>query len=106
MRLKKGDIFIIVSVVLAFILTVVLLLCFSVRGSTVTVKQDNCIIYSESLYKNATVKLDGNIVVIKDGSAFMRDAECKNQICVNSGKISKKGESIICLPNKVTVEIK
>ena len=101
----KGDIFIIISVALAFVATVVLLLCFSVGGSTVTVKQDNRVVYSGSLYKDATVKLDGNTVVIKDGESFMSDAECKNQVCVNSGKISKKGESIVCLPNKVTVEI-
>ena len=40
-----------------------------------------------------------------DCSLYMSDATCKNKICVNTGKISKKGESIVCLPNKTIVEI-
>mgnify|MGYP003504268919 CR=1 FL=1 len=46
--------------------------------------------------------------LIQNGFCSKRGAKnfvLKNQVCVNSGKISKKGESIVCLPNKVTVEI-
>jgi hypothetical protein len=32
-------------------------------------------------------------------------SDCKNQVCVNTGKISKAGETIVCLPNYVIVEI-
>ena len=32
-------------------------------------------------------------------------SNCKNQICVNTGEISDKGETIVCLPNYVIVEI-
>ncbi len=103
--MKKGDIVIIVSVAAAFIASVVLLIGLSGQGSTVTVKQNNEIVYSEKLSYDVTVTLDTNTVVIKDGIVYMSNATCKNQVCVNSGKISKKGESIVCLPNKVIVEI-
>lgn len=103
--MKKGDIVIICSVVATFVLSIVLLVSFSRRGSTVTVKLNNEIIYSKSIDKNQIIKTDTNTIVIKDGVVYMSDATCKNKICVNTGKISKKGESIVCLPNKTIVEI-
>ncbi len=103
--MKKGDIVIICSVAAAFVLSVVLLVAFSKQGSRVVIKQNNEIIYNESITVNYTVKTDTNTIVIKDGVVYMEDASCKNQVCINSGKISRKGESIVCLPNKVLVEI-
>lgn len=103
--MKKGDFVIIGAAALTFAMSVILLIAFSGRGDRVIVKQDNKIIYNESLYTDKTVDTGTNTVVIKDGIVYMESASCKNQICVSTGKISKKGESIVCLPNKVVVEI-
>lgn len=46
-----------------------------------------------------------NILVIKDGKADMTEASCPDKICVNHRSISKKNESITCLPNKVIIQI-
>ena len=46
-----------------------------------------------------------NIVIIQDGTVHMDYSNCKNQICVHTGEISDKGETIVCLPNYVIVEI-
>ena len=46
-----------------------------------------------------------NIVIIEDNTVYMDYSNCKNQICVNTGKISQTGETIVCLPNSVIVEI-
>ena len=53
------------------------------------------------------IERDGhrNVVVIKDNTVHMDYSDCKNQVCVNTGKISKPGETIVCLPNYVIVEI-
>ena len=104
--MKKGDIVIICTVAAAFVLSVVLLVAFCGQGSRGIIKQNNEIVYSNSISINKTVNIKTNTITVKDGEDYMSDSTCKNQICVNSGKISKKGESIICLPNKVTVEIK
>lgn len=74
-------------------------------GKTVTVKENNKTVYSGSLYENKMVKLAGNTVEIKNGKVRVSSADCKNQICVNHKPISKKGESIICLPTKVLAEV-
>ena len=46
-----------------------------------------------------------NIVTISGGSVTVSEASCKNQVCVRHGAISKPGESIICLPNRLVVII-
>lgn len=48
---------------------------------------------------------DTNYLVIKDGKADMIEANCPNKECVHQKAISKKGEAITCLPNKIIVEV-
>lgn len=53
-----------------------------------------------------TIEIDDtNRVVIEDGAARMEWADCPDQICVNHRAVSKNGESIICLPNRVVITI-
>ncbi|MDO4556602.1 MAG: NusG domain II-containing protein [Lachnospiraceae bacterium] len=47
-----------------------------------------------------------NVLVIKDGEANMTEADCPDKLCVQQKAISKNGETIVCLPHKVVVEIK
>ena len=47
-----------------------------------------------------------NSLVIKDGYAYLKDADCPDRLCVKMGKINKEDQSIICLPHKVIIEIK
>ena len=47
-----------------------------------------------------------NIINIKDGVAKMKDANCPDKLCMHQGHISKNGESIVCLPHGLIVEIK
>ena len=46
-----------------------------------------------------------NILVIKDGEAYIREADCPDKICVKHRRISYSGETIVCLPNGVSVKI-
>lgn len=57
--------------------------------------------------KTIDITRDGhhNIVIIQDGAVHMDYSNCKNQICVHTGEISDKSETIVCLPNYVIVEI-
>lgn len=104
--MKKGDFVIIGAVAVAFLLSIIMLIPFSKQGSHVVIKQDNKIIYNQSITQNQTIDTGTNKIIIQDGVVRMEHANCKNQICINTGTISKKGETIVCLPNKVIVEIK
>ena len=46
-----------------------------------------------------------NVVVISGGTVSVTEASCKNQVCVKHGAISRPGESIVCLPNRMVVRI-
>lgn len=46
-----------------------------------------------------------NVVIIEEGSVYMESASCDNQHCVFHAPIKRGNEQIICLPNKVLVEI-
>lgn len=59
-----------------------------------------------SLEKEQEIKInDTNRMIIKDGQADMIEADCPDQICVDHKTISKNKETIVCLPNKVIIEI-
>lgn len=46
-----------------------------------------------------------NKIEITDGAVKVIWADCPDQVCVNHKAISRKGESIICLPNQVVISI-
>lgn len=47
-----------------------------------------------------------NVIRVEDGKAEMIEASCPDQICVHSRPVQKNGQSIICLPNRVSVEVR
>jgi hypothetical protein len=62
-----------------------------------------------SLYEDQDIKVVQNNhinhITIKDGKVSMSYSTCKNQICVNTKAITESKDTIVCLPNKVMVEI-
>lgn len=46
-----------------------------------------------------------NTLVISNGTAKMTEADCPDKICVNTYPISSPGETIVCLPHKLVVEV-
>ena len=104
--MKKADIITVVCFLSAALIIFGVISAFKKQGETVVIKKNNTVVYEGSLYTDKKIELDGNTAVIKNGYAYMESAKCKNQICVHTNKISSKGETVICLPNKVIIEIK
>ena len=46
-----------------------------------------------------------NVCEIHEGRAYMKSADCPDQSCVHSYPIDREGEVIVCLPNKIVMEI-
>jgi hypothetical protein len=42
---------------------------------------------------------------VRDGRVRMVDSACPDKLCVKTGWISSPGESIVCLPNRVVIEV-
>ena len=49
--------------------------------------------------------LGSNTLVIEDGKAHISDADCGDHTCIHTGRISREGEQIVCLPHKLVIEI-
>jgi hypothetical protein len=60
-----------------------------------------------SLSVDGEYELNGgtNVLRIKDGKAYLTSASCPDHLCVKQGKIDQTGETITCLPNRLTVTV-
>lgn len=46
-----------------------------------------------------------NILRIENGKAYLTEADCPDLLCVKQGEISYDGQTITCLPNRLTVTV-
>lgn len=76
-------------------------------GAFVRVSVDGEVVAEYPLSEDGEYSLNGgtNILVIKNGKAYIGWADCPRQICVKDGSISRTGERITCLENRVVVEV-
>ena len=72
----------------------------SVDGETV----ERCAL---SAYEGGTYKSRGYTLTVgaADGAVHVASSDCPNQDCVHSGAISRAGQSIVCLPARIVVEL-
>lgn len=105
--MKQRDLILIGSILLISIVLLLVLHLNKEPGAGVIVRVDGKETARYSLSVNATYSLNGgtNILHIEDGKAWLSDANCPDKLCVRQGKISKEGETITCLPNKLTVTV-
>ncbi|MEG0924721.1 MAG: NusG domain II-containing protein [Anaerovoracaceae bacterium] len=108
--IKKADIFLFIFLILAGLGLSFLSVAGSVTGSQAVVSVDGKLYGSYSLSKDQVITINENNhinkITIKGGQVSMTFSDCHNQICVKHSEITKTSESIVCLPNKVMVEIK
>ena len=78
-------------------------------GSTVVVTVDGEKYASLPLGEDAELLIESegrtNLLIISGGKASVVEADCPNQVCVETGAISSEGQLIVCLPHKVVIEI-
>ena len=109
----KNDILMATGILL---LAAICFLIFSLsmkEGKYALVTVDGEQVYKHSLNEDEETVILGanssngeqNVLVIKDGKAFVKSANCPDKICVSHRKISKTGETIVCLPHKVVVSV-
>lgn len=98
-------------IILGVAVALFLFLKFSANdGEQVIVKVDKKEIARYDLNTDREVIIDGkdggkNTLVIKDGKAYIKDATCPDKLCEHQGKIHMVGQSLVCLPHRVVVEI-
>ena len=102
----KRDAVLVLSLILIAAAALVALMLVPRGGSLVKVEIDGVEVASYSLSRDGEYPIgEGNILVIENGEAYMKYADCPDGTCIRTGKISKRGQTIICLPNKVAVTV-
>lgn len=108
--MKKADFIVIATVLgIAAVILAVLYGGNSRPGYAVRVEVNTEVVdilpLGEDIQKEIISENGSNTLVIKDGYASVTQASCPDGICVNHRRISRPGESIICLPNKVVITV-
>lgn len=110
MKLKKQDILLLAALLAGVLLLGAFLMLTRKSGAEVVVKVAGTQVTSIPLDKDTKYTIHGvnggtNELVIADGQIWLEEASCPDKLCVHQGKIQYAGQSIICLPNQVSVTI-
>ncbi len=105
----RNDIILTASVIVVAVLVFFIIGLITPIGGYVEVKRDGEILGKYPLDRDTEVEIEGelgyNLLVIKDGKAYITEADCPDKLCVNQGDAEKDGETIVCLPNKTVVTV-
>ena len=101
---------------LDFIFGVILLIIFigaflsvQVTGSEgdkqARIYRQNRLIRQVQLTGEEKIQLDGATLAVKEGQIRITESDCPHKICEHRGWISHSAQTIVCVPNKLLVEI-
>ena len=106
----RNDIIFIFVLLIVFLIFGLVLFMTQKKGDMVVVTVDGVLFCEYPIDENRQVEIKSefgeNILIIKDKTADVTSASCPDGICVHHRPIQNGGESIICLPNKVVVEVR
>ncbi len=109
MKRLRNDIILILVIVIVALVTAFFYFSLRAEGNNVLVIKNGETIAVYPLDENMTMPItDGNntnILVIENGKAYISQASCPDKICVNHRPVSKTGDTIVCLPAKLVIEI-
>ena len=108
-RLKWGD-FVIIGIVLLLAAALTAVLAAGTQGDRLYAEiwQDNQLVERVALTDDTdrTIDLDGhNVIVLSGKSTRMESADCRDQVCVRTGTLTRAGQVAVCLPNRVVLKI-
>ena len=105
--MKRRDFLVIGGLLLLSLVLLLVLRMGKKAGNEVIVRVDGQEQGRYSLAAEGRYELNGgtNVLCIENGSAYMESADCPDKVCIHRGKVSNAGETIICLPNRLTVTV-
>ena len=108
-KIKKNDIILISALLLVSLALLCAVLLFSNTDTEeAVVRVDGKEAVRLPLDKDTEYLIEGvggsNLLVIKNGEAFITEADCPDKVCVRTGKASNI-KSLVCLPHKVVVTV-
>lgn len=111
MKLKKADIiFLSILVCTGILLTILIYIPRSSTGTYVEIRinGEQTAVYplSENRRETFHTASGENTINIQDGAVSMTAADCPDKVCVSMKRIFRSGQTIVCLPHQLVLEIK
>ena len=108
-RPRAGDFAVAAAVVLiaAAVWLVPLLSGGGQGGKVAVVRCDGAEVLRVALDRDEEERFDvpGGVVEVRDGGVRMLRADCPDQVCVKTGWIEREGQSIVCAPGRIVIEV-
>lgn len=109
-RFLKGDLIIVAFIIVLAVTTLIFMLPKSYDENILEIYLDGELIQSVELVEGEyqTIEIDEtaqNTIEIDGLQVRIIEATCYDSVCVNTGYISKAGEVIVCMPNKLLLKI-
>ncbi|NQT25881.1 NusG domain II-containing protein [candidate division KSB1 bacterium] len=77
----------------------------NILGDTAILYENGKTVESISLKNDRIFRYKEIEIEVETGSIRINESDCPHKICVHSGKISSPAQHIVCVPNKVMIEI-
>ena len=46
-----------------------------------------------------------NVIAVENGAVYMKEANCRDGLCIHQGKMKNAAKTIVCLPHKLVVRL-
>ena len=107
--IRKADIALFIAIMIIGLASTAYVVMSRTGGTTVEISLKGELYGTYSLMEDREITVgngdDYNTVTISKGKVQVTASNCHNQVCVKHAGISQSGESIICLPHRLVVEI-
>lgn len=102
------DIIFISAIIAVSLLLLLFTFILKEEGAVAVVEIDGDVQGEYSLAVDGVFSLNGgtNVLVIEGGAAYLSYSSCPDHTCERTGKIRYVGETIICLPNRVSITVR
>ena len=103
----RADVIVVSAILLVALLFLVFTLVLRKPGSVAVVEINGEVAGEYSLSEDGVFVLNGgtNTLVIEDGEAYLTNSNCPDHTCERTGKIRYVGQTIVCLPNRLSVTV-
>jgi len=107
-RFKIGDLVIIAAVVIFILLFFYRNVLSKPAGRRVEITAQA---YENTFFldEDRVVEVEGPLgiteVVISEGEVWVRSSPCREKICIKMGRVKRVSEQVVCIPNRVVVEV-
>lgn len=107
---KKGD----VAVILVILIAAAIFWFFTSRQTDkleAVITVDGKVIETVDLDAaddKRLIELDTNpkvVIAVEKGAIYFESSACEDKLCVNCGKLNRKGDTAVCLPAKTVVTV-